>query len=322
MKTVLVTGGAGFIGSHIVRRLINEGRQVRVLDNFSTGFRKNLDDFPNIDLIEGDLRDPEAVKKAVEGVDLIFHEAALASVPRSIKDPLGAHEVNATGTLTLLHAALQAGISRVVYAGSSSAYGNAQAKLKSEILPNNPLSPYALTKLTGEGWCKLFARLYGLETVVIRYFNVFGPNQDPHSPYAAVIPRFISALIRNAQPTIYGDGEQSRAFTYVDNVVEMNMLAARVKGVSGEVINAGCGTQMTVNALAQHIAQAFGKKITPQYAQAQEGDVKHSMADISKAKRLLGYQPSVELQDGLMRTVKWYVEMEKAEARKCKPIKI
>ncbi|MBI2870610.1 MAG: SDR family oxidoreductase [Candidatus Omnitrophica bacterium] len=321
---VLVTGGAGFIGSHLVARLVDLGYGVRVLDNFETGDIRNLDELrERIELIKGDVRDPAAVRKAVRGTEFIFHEAALASVPRSIKDPVSAHEVNTSGTLLLLEQAREAGVRRVIYAGSSSAYGDQEAELKSEELVPRPLSPYAVSKLAGEAYCRLYSSIYGLETVILRYFNVFGPRQSPDSQYAAVVPLFIDALARGKQPLIYGDGEQSRDFTYVDNVVDMNLAAAFKEGLSGEVINAGCGDRITVNRLAREIARLTGKELRPEYGPPRAGDVRHSQADTAKARALLGLVPAVPFEEGLRRTVDWFLKTTTGRSRsECKPLKV
>jgi len=307
----LVTGGAGFIGSHIVERLVQEGQHVRVIDNLSTGKRKNIEPFlEKIEFIEGDVRDLELVRKAMDGVDYVLHQAAVPSVPRSVKDPLTTNAVNIEGTLNILIAARDAGVKRVVYASSSSVYGDTPVLPKHEGMKLEPRSPYAVSKLGGELYCQVFYHVYGLETVVLRYFNVFGPRQDPESQYAAVVPKFIAALLRNEPPTIFGDGEQSRDFTYVENVVEANLLAAQAKGpdVAGQVFNIACGTRVTINKLAQMLAEIIGvdPELKPHYAPPRPGDVRHSLADISKGQRFLGYHVKVDLFEGLKRTVDWY----------------
>lgn len=307
MANYLVTGGAGFIGSNIVARLVEEKENVRVLDNFSTGKMANLKPLLNqIELIEGDLREAKKVKEAVKGIDYCLHQAALPSVARSIEDPFSCNEVNITGTLNLLLACRNEGIKRVVYASSSSVYGNTPILPKQEDMPTSPLSPYAVAKLTGEQYCKIFYSLYGLETVVLRYFNVFGPNQDPASEYAAVIPKFITSMLKGNKPTIFGDGEQSRDFSYIDNVVEANLLAAHTQKGLGQAYNIACGARYTLNDLVEAINQILDTKIEPIYAEPRPGDVRHSLADISKAKEYLGYEPQVSFVQGLKKTIEWY----------------
>lgn len=303
----LVTGGGGFIGSHIVMRLLDGGHEVRVIDDFSTGRKENLAGAAGrIDLREGDLRDPDAVRGAVEGVDWVFHEAALPSVARSVEDPLSTNAVNVQGTLQLLLAARDAGVRRVVYAASSSAYGDTPTLPKIETMPPSPLSPYALQKYAGEQYCVMFSRLYGLETVALRYFNVFGPRQDPAGFYSAVIPRFIVQLARGEKPTVFGDGEQSRDFTYIDNVVNANLLAAERSEAVGEVINVACGERITLNRLLAELCDILGVDIPAEHAPPRAGDVRHSLADISKAHRLLGYEPGIALREGLERTAAFF----------------
>ena len=304
MATLLVTGGAGFIGSHLVERLAREGHEVRALDNLATGKRENLTGIAGrVTLIEGDIRDAAAVKEAVRGVEVVFHEAALGSVPRSLNDPATTNAVNVTGTLNVLIAAKDAGVRRVVYASSSSVYGDSKEFPQREDHPARPISPYAVSKLAGENYAVAFAKSLGLETVALRYFNVFGPRQDPTSIYAAVIPLFIAALREGRPLTIQGDGEQSRDFTYVANVVAANLLAARAAGVSGEVFNVACGGSISVSALARKLCEIMGKEFKAQYAPARPGDLHRSCADISKARRLLGYTPRVDFDEGLRRTV-------------------
>lgn len=309
MAKYLVTGGAGFIGSHIAERLVSLGETVRVLDNLSTGSLDNLVHLGDrVEFIQGDLQDPERVARAVEGVEVVFHQGALASVPRSIAHPLDTHHACVTGTVTLLDACRQSGVRRVVYAASSSAYGNSPIMPKTETQLPAPLSPYAAAKLAGELYLEAFAASYSLETVRIRYFNVFGPRQDPNSPYSAVIPLFISALLNDRQPTIYGDGEQSRDFTYVANVVSANLLAAQAKGVSGKVYNVACGGSITLLELLKEICQFLGKPFAPNFGPERVGDVKHSWADIHRAQEDLGYKVEIDLKEGLRRTVEYYVE--------------
>jgi UDP-N-acetylglucosamine/UDP-N-acetyl-alpha-D-glucosaminouronate 4-epimerase len=307
---VLVTGGAGFIGSHVVRRLLATGRGVRVLDNFSTGDRSNLLPVADqVDLIEGDIRDLRSVHDAVRGCGQVVHLAAVPSVPRSIDDPITTHQANADGTLNVLLAARDAGVSRLVFASSSSIYGAAVELPKRESLRPLPISPYAVSKLAAENYCRSFFEVYGLETVALRYFNVFGPRQDPRSEYAAVIPKFIWAYRNGEPPVIFGDGDQSRDFTYVDNVVDANVVALQAPGVGGRVYNIACGTQVTLNALAASLRAATGVTLEPLHGPPRAGDIRHSIADISLARKDLGYEPVVTLEDGLRLTVK-YAEQE------------
>jgi UDP-glucose 4-epimerase len=307
MAKCLVTGGAGFIGSHIVRGLLSRGDSVQVLDNFSTGHMRNLEDIAgNVNVIHGDLRDESVVAQAVEGVDLIFHQAALASVPRSVEFPLESHAHCVTGTVTLLNAARQAGVRRVVYAASSSAYGNICFSSKRESDSPAPLSPYAAAKLASEFYCQAFYRTYGLETVCLRYFNVFGPRQDPSSPYSAVIPLFISKLLRGQSPVIYGDGQQSRDFVYIENVVDANMKAAAIPAAAGGTFNVGTGRSVSLLVVLEHLQRALGTNIAPKMEPARIGDVRDSLADISQAEQILGYSPRVNLEEGLSRTAAFY----------------
>ncbi|MEW5844074.1 MAG: SDR family oxidoreductase [Bacteroidota bacterium] len=303
----LVTGGAGFIGSNLAEALLKHGHSVRVLDNFSTGKRENLKDFLNdIELIEGDICNYDAVVKSVKGIEVILHEAALPSVPRSIIDPIKSNEVNVGGTLNVLNAAKENGVKRVVFASSSSIYGDTPELPKHEGMIPNPLSPYAVSKLTGEKYCNVFSRLYGLETVALRYFNVFGPRQDPGSQYSAVIPKFIKAMQKDEQPTIYGDGEQSRDFTYIANVVDANILAATKEYESGLAMNCACHDQITLNQLVNEINSLLGEGIKPKYVDPRPGDIKHSFAAIEKIKSVLGFNPSINFKDGLRKTIEWY----------------
>lgn len=306
MSVMLVTGGAGFIGSHIVERLVGLGHEVRVLDNFSTGSRENLSSIEGVDILEGDIRDVSSVERAVKGVDVVFHEAALASVPRSVADPASSNEVNVTGTLNVLVASRDAGVRRLVYASSSSVYGDSPELPKQERMAPSPESPYAASKLAGENYCRVFSSLYGLECVSLRYFNVFGPRQDPGSQYAAVVPLFVKALLSGTPPVIYGDGEQSRDFTYVANVVDANMLALSATGVAGEVFNTACGRTSTVNELLAKLQGVVGTSLIARHTDTRAGDVKHSYADISKAERALGLGSGVSLDDGLTLTVDWF----------------
>ncbi len=305
----LVTGGAGFIGSNIVDELLKRGNEVKVLDNFSTGKRENLKPFEkDIELIEGDIRSFHIVQQAVKGIDVILHQAALPSVPRSIKDPITSNEVNVVGTLNILEAAREHKVKRVVYASSSSVYGDNPELPKHEGMIPNPLSPYAVSKLAGEKYCNVFARLYGIETVVLRYFNVFGPRQDPNSQYSAVIPLFIKAIMNDKQPTIFGDGTQSRDFTYVANVVEANILAATKEVESGLTMNCACHGQITLNELVEQIAKLLKKNILPNYAEPRQGDIKHSFANINRIRENLEYEPHTSFVDGLKNTIDYYLQ--------------
>lgn len=306
-NTYLVTGGAGFIGSNIARQLVSMGKTVRVLDNFATGRHSNLAGIEDkIDLIEGDIANLSMAQAACEGVDYVLHQAALPSVPRSINDPLATNYANITGTLTMLTAARDRGVKRFVYAASSSAYGNAPFAVKTEDLPANPLSPYALTKYVGEVYARQFYDFYGLATISLRYFNVFGPYQDPKSQYAAVIPRFILTMLKGGSPLIYGDGNQSRDFTFVANNVAANIAAAGTSAGAGEMCNIACGDSVTLNELVQMLNEILGTDIKPIYQEARTGDVKHSRAGLQKAKRLFGYEPKISFKEGLKETVAWY----------------
>jgi UDP-glucose 4-epimerase len=314
MATCLVTGGAGFIGSHLVEALLERGERVRVLDNFSTGDRANLEPvLERIELIEGDITDLETVHRATRGCELVFHQAALASVPRSVANPLATHRACVDGTLHVLLAARDAGVRRVIYAASSSAYGNSQRLPKSETDPTAPLSPYAVAKLAGEQYCAAFSEVYRLETVRLRYFNVFGPRQTPDSPYAAVIPLFIQALATGRQPTIHGDGKQSRDFTYVADAVAANLAAAQAPGVSGRVYNVACGRQTSLLELIEHLNALLGTDIAPLHAPPRPGDVRHSLADIRCARDELGYRPTTDMPAGLKRCLQWW--RQRADAR-------
>ncbi len=306
-ETYVVTGGAGFIGSHIAERLLNDGHRVRVVDNLVTGSRSNLAHLRgDLEFYEVSITDQDALPPIFANVDYVFHQAALPSVPRSIDDPLTTHHTAATGTLNVLIAARDAGVKRVIYAASSSAYGNIAGDAKTEEMPPHPLSPYAVSKLAGEFYCQSFYQVYGLETVCLRYFNVFGPRQDPLSQYAAVIPLFITAMLDGQPPTIYGDGLQSRDFTYIDNVVHGNLLALRAPGVGGEMLNLATGGQITLLDLMSKLNAHLGTAFEPIHAAARPGDVKHSRAGIEKAQRLLGYEPVVDFDAGLAQTVTWY----------------
>jgi nucleoside-diphosphate-sugar epimerase len=306
----LVTGGAGFIGSHIVERLVKAGEKVRVLDNFSSGTRENLKDLlDKIELVEGDIRDFWIVIKTVEGVDFVLHQAALTSVQRSIKNPLTTNEVNINGTLNLLEAAKIHKIKRFIYASSSSVYGDTPTLPKVETMSPHPISPYAVSKLTGEEYCRVFYRVYGLKTVSLRYFNVFGPRQNPVSEYAGVIPKFITALLNGNKPSIYGDGEQSRDFTYVENVVNANLSACKASSVAGENINIACSQRYTLNQLWSNLLHLSGKKVDPVYTDPKPGDVRHSLGDINKAQKLLGYQVKTGFEEGLKIALDWYAKL-------------
>ncbi|MFN7949651.1 MAG: SDR family oxidoreductase [Blastocatellia bacterium] len=308
-RLYLVTGGAGFIGSHICTALVERGERVRVLDNLITGKRANLAHLADrIEFIEASITDEAATRQAAEGVSVIFHQAAIPSVPRSVKEPRLNHDANVNGTFNVLMAARDAGVKRVVYAASSSAYGETEELPKRETMLPSPLSPYAAAKLVGEYYCQVFTRVYGLETVALRYFNVFGPRQDPTSPYSGVISKFVTSLLSGEAPVIFGDGEQSRDFTYIDNVVDANLRAAEAPAAAGEVMNVAIGERITLNQLLAELQQIIGTNLKASYAETRAGDVRHSLADISKAQRLLGYTPLVGLAEGLQRTVAWYRE--------------
>jgi len=306
----LVTGGAGFIGSHLVERLLREGVRVRVLDNFSTGSRVLLPFASQygeeLEVVEGDIRDLACLERAAVGAGLIFHQAAMRSVPRSVQDPLGANDNNVNGTLHVLQAARTAGVPRVVYASSSSVYGASPELPKREDQPPSPISPYAVSKAAGEQYAAVWSRLYGVETVGLRYFNVFGPRQDPASEYAAVIPRFILWAIQGQPLEVHGDGTQSRDFTYIDNVVEANLLAARAPQAAGEVFNVGCGERISLLAIIEILERSLGRALHRRHTPGRSGDVSHTLADIGKAKRLLAYQPLVSFDEGLRRTIAYF----------------
>lgn len=306
---ILVTGGAGFIGSHLVQRLVADGERVRVLDNFSNGFQENIDRIRgDFEFIEGDLRNMGNVRRAVAGVDLIFHEGALGSVPRSIADPRTSYDVNINGTLNILVAAREAGVRRVIYASSSSVYGDTVVSPKHEGLTPNPLSPYAITKLSAEQTCMVFNKVYGLETVALRYFNVFGPYQNPISQYAAVIPKFLTAIANGERPVVFGDGEQSRSFTYVENVVNGNLLAAKAPRAVGQVINLASDRQVSVNHVLREMGRLLGVDPNPVYEPPRTGDIRDSLADIKRARDLLGFDITVQFDEGLARTVAAFQE--------------
>ena len=304
----LVTGGAGFIGSHIVRRLVGEGELVRVVDNLSTGQSARLQDVrDSVEFVEGDLADERVSDDVVKGVDHVLHQAAVPSVQRSVRDPIGTNRSNVTATLNVLESCRKAGVRRLVYAASSSAYGDTEVLPKIEEMSPNPLSPYALQKLVGERYCKLYYDLYGLETVSLRYFNVFGPDQDPHSEYSAVIPKFIAKLLAKESLTIYGDGEQSRDFTYVENVVEANLLALGAATAPGNICNIGCGERITLNQLVRLLEEILGAKANVNYTASKPGDVRHSLADVTLARRFLGYEPKVMVKGGLRQTMEAFI---------------
>ncbi len=315
MTRYLVTGGAGFIGSHIATRLVSEGNEVRVLDNLYAGSLNNLAHLGDaVEFIEGDVRDPDMVARAVDGVDVVFHQAALASVPLSIEKPLETHHACVTGTINVLDASRRAGVRRVVYAGSSSAYGDSPEMPKRESQTPEVLSPYAAAKLAGEYYCQAFAASYDIEVVRLRYFNVFGPRQDPQSPYSAVIPLFASALVAGRTPKIYGTGEQSRDFVFVENVVDANILASKVHGVSGKVFNVACGETISVVELLRLICEELDMPFAPEFMPARVGDVLHSWADISATQRDLGYTVRVKLHDGLQQTLAYYKQSKQQPA--------
>jgi nucleoside-diphosphate-sugar epimerase len=306
-RKYLVTGGAGFIGSHIAEALLKRNEAVLVFDNLATGNQSNIQALQGLpgtlEYIQGDLRDMDAVKTAVKGVDIVFHQAALASVPRSIAQPVASLEANVNGTQNVLLAARDAGVRRLVYASSSSVYGDTPILPKHEEMPTLPMSPYAVQKLTGELLCRVFTHVYGIETVALRYFNVFGPRQDPASEYAAVIPRFLTALLQKRRPVVFGDGEQTRDFTYIENVVQANLLASTSTDAVGEAINIGCGERISLNSILQIAGELLGMQVDAEYRESRLGDVRDSLADIHKAQRLLGYTPTINFREGLALTL-------------------
>jgi nucleoside-diphosphate-sugar epimerase len=309
MAEFLVTGGAGFIGSHLVQYLLAKGKEVAVIDNLSTGKYAHIEPLiQKVSFFEGDIRDESVLMQAMRGVRVVFHEAAIPSVPRSVREPLAAHLSNSEGTLKVLLAARDSRVKRVVYAASSSAYGNSEVLPKVETMIPNPCSPYAASKLAGEYYCRVFSQVYGLETVILRYFNVFGPRQDAASEYAAVIPKFILALQSGKAPVIFGDGEQSRDFNYIDNVVCANLLAAEATGVSGKIFNIACGKRTSLNELLSYLQKIMNKETMPCYEPPRPGDVRHSLADISQAMEYLRYRPMVDVREGLEKTVRWFLE--------------
>jgi nucleoside-diphosphate-sugar epimerase len=316
MASYLVTGGAGFIGSHLAEELVRRGHRVRVADSLITGHRRNLAHLPAVEFMEGDLAEMSVATRAVAGMDYVLHQAAIPSVPRSVTDPITSNRANIDASINVLVAARDAGVKRLVYAGSSSAYGDTPTLPKREDMPTDPLSPYALQKLVAEQYCQMFTKLYGFETVTIRYFNVFGPRQDPSSPYSGVISLFSSALLEGRQPTIYGDGEQTRDFTYVANVVDGVLRACEAPKAAGQVINVATGGRISLKKLLQVINEIVGTTIEPIYKEGRSGDVKDSQADISKAKALLGYEPIVTFEEGLKRTLAWCREENATAARR------
>lgn len=307
MAKYLITGGAGFIGSNLARRLLDLGEDVVVLDDFSTGKEENLKNIKDrLEVVVGDVCEMGKVREAMEGIDYVFHHAAVVSVPRSVDDPVRTNQVNVNGTLNCLLAAKEVGAKRLVFAASSSAYGDSEELPKREDMKPHPLSPYGVSKLVGEMYCRVFSEVYGLPTVSLRYFNIFGPHQDPHSQYAAVVPIFITRLLEGESPVIFGDGEQSRDFTYIDNAVEANLLAIHSDRADGKTMNVACGARYTLNQLVDYLKDLTGSDIEPTYVEPRAGDIRHSMGDISEASRLLGYDPRVSFEDGLKRTVDWF----------------
>jgi nucleoside-diphosphate-sugar epimerase len=306
MSNYVVTGGAGFIGSHLAEELVRRGERVRIVDSLITGKLSNIEHISPVEFIEGDLADLDVARRAVEGCEFVLHQAAIPSVPRSVQDPIASNRANVDATLNVLVAARDAGVKRVVFAGSSSVYGDAATLPKHETMTPNPLSPYALQKLVGEQYLRMFTRLYGLETVSIRYFNVFGPRQDPGSPYSGVISVFATALLENRSPKIYGDGGQTRDFTYIANVVDGVLRACTAPGASGESINVATGGRISLNDLFREMKRIVGADVDPTYGDPRKGDVRDSQATIEKAKTLLGYEPIVPFEEGLKRTIEWY----------------
>jgi len=309
MANYLVTGGGGFIGSNLVRALLKAGHSVRVLDNFETGKRENLEEIKGrIDLIEGDIRDPDTCAAACKDMEVVLHQAALGSVPRSVADPATSNAVNVGGTVNMLWAAKEAKCRRFVFAASSAAYGESPQLPKQEDMMPAPISPYGVTKLTCEHYCRVFYLNYGLETFSLRYFNVFGPRQDPNSQYAAVIPKFVSALLHGERPVVFGDGEQTRDFTYIDNVIQANLLAAEAPNAQGQVINIACHDQISLNRILDILRELLATDIEAEYADTRAGDIKHSLADISRARKLLGFEPGIDFEQGLRLAIDWYKE--------------
>ncbi len=315
MARVLVTGGAGFVGSHLVARLVEQGHQVRVLDDLSTGRLENLAEVHSqIEFLQGDVADPQAAQAATEGVEWVFHHAALASVPLSLERPEDTHRACATGTLVLLEAARRAGVKRFIYAGSSSAYGDQPTAAKRESDPVEPVSPYGAAKLAGEFYCRSFYHSFGLETVVLRYFNIYGPRQDPNGPYAAVIPRFVQAIVTGGQPVVFGDGTQSRDFVHVSDVVQANLLAAQCPEAPGRTFNVGSGRSTTLLELIETLGEIFQRPIRPRFDPPRPGDIHQSLADITLARQVLGYRPQVSLREGLESTARYFADRVTAPA--------
>jgi len=312
MVNCLVTGGAGFIGSNLAERLINDGHSVTILDNLSTGKIENIKDFiKDVSFLAGDITNLSDCKLACKDIDIVFHQAALGSVPRSVDNPIASNKANVDGTLNMLYAAKEKNVKRFIYAGSSSAYGDNPSLPKKEDMVLSPISPYAISKLTGEYYCRVFYKEYGLETISLRYFNVFGPRQDPGSQYSAVLPAFITAVLDNVCLEIYGDGEQTRDFSHIDNVVEANVLAAITeKTLTGETVNIACGQRVSLNEIIEKLEKIFDKKIDVGYGEKRKGDVEHTLASIDKAEKIIGYKPSVFFDEGLIRTVKWYEDQK------------
>jgi len=311
MNKCMVTGGAGFIGSNLVACLLDEGQEVVVVDDFSTGKRKNLENLEGkIELIEGDIRNHGLMIKAMEGCRMVFHQAALGSVPRSVKDPAHSHDVNVNGTLSVLETARKTGVGRVIFAGSSSVYGNTEESPKHENMQQRPASPYAATKVAAESYVRAWACSYGMETITLRYFNVFGPKQDPEGPYAAVIPAFISSFLHGRQPVIFGDGKQSRDFCYIENACRANLFAAKAPSEScdGRAVNIACSRAVNLLKILEILQELAGKDIAPEFKPQRPGDVRHSLADISLAEKSIGYSPAVHFEEGLKKTVQWYRE--------------
>jgi len=314
ISNVLVTGGAGFIGSNLTEALLQRGHIVRVLDDFSTGKKENLifgKGYPSLEIVEGDIRDLGTCRKAIKGMEYVFHQGALPSVQRSVEDPETSNAVNVGGTLNILLAAREKGVKRVIYASSSSVYGDTPTLPKDEEMPSNPLSPYALQKYIGEQYCRLFYQLYGLETISLRYFNIFGPKQDPNSLYSAVIPKFIDALVRDRPPVIFGDGEQSRDFTYIENVVQANLLAMSAAHLHGEAINVACGEKTSLNQLLNVLKKILRSNQSPIYEEPRKGDVRHSLADVRRAKEIINYEPKVGIEFRLKKTVEFFQKQQK-----------
>jgi len=310
MATILVTGGAGFIGSHLAHGFVERGHNVRVLDDFSTGRRENLAPLAGrVDVVQGDLRDFPTCVQACRDIELVYHQAAIPSVPKSVDDPQASHDANVNGTFNILMAAVRMKCRRVIYAASSSAYGDTVVSPKHEGIRPEPLSPYAVQKLTGELYLRAFYECFGLETIGLRYFNVFGPRQDPRSTYAAAIPSFVTAILAHRPPIVYGDGEQTRDFTYIDNIVQGNVLAGEVRATKGEVVNVACGQAVSINDIINRVNELLGKNVQPKYEPQRPGDVKHSLADISLARKLLNYEPRILFDEGLKRAIDYYASI-------------